>query len=452
MIAKSGSRLAVVAWAVEPGPGGPEAQVNADFLRALVGSWPGEVSVISGGEMPRLMDGSPLGLLPGWRVQALGEAGAGWPEASVWNRMAAWGVQRTREGGAGSWPVRALERLAYGVTGSGLKLSSWQSAAARALERDLGKYGPAVVYSRALPFASIAAAKAAGTRPGCRWIVNLNDPFPADVWPGLYPVDERAAERTRTRFRRLLPRIAAFTFPSRRLRDLELAAFPEMAAVPSAILPHVAPEPSRGVQPQRDPSRLRIAFAGTLRGNRARPELREGLKIFLEQDPEAARNLRFSFHLARATPAAETFLADFPVETEVTVGELDVVLHRALARADVLLDLESEPDAPLLLTKIAHSLAARLPIWALCARGGTTWSLVEERGWGYASPLGHPGGPGEVALTLRRIVADWRNGTLREREPSPALLERFSARRQVEDLLRLVQRIGKPSLVGEEWP
>jgi glycosyltransferase involved in cell wall biosynthesis len=403
-------RLIVVAYAVAPGPGGPESQVNLELLRALAAHWPSGVTVISGGGPPA------MSIPPGWRVHALGEHG---PSA-----LAGAAVRGLRRG---ALPVRAVEKLVHLRTGQGIKMLSWQRAASRILEFELDRDPDAVVWSRALPFASIGAV--AAVRRPLRWIVNVNDPMPPGVWPNLYAFDPHADRRTRERFAAAIPRISALTFPSSRLRDLELAAFPELAKAPSEVLPHIARERKNGGPP---PSRkLRIAFGGTLRKDRARPELAEVLALL----PAICQDLEISFHLARPTPFAEGYAAGLPAR--IVLEEDEEALARSLAEADVLLDLECEADRPLLLTKVVNYLAAGRPIWSLCAPESTARDLVEE-GWGYASPLGDPAA---VAETLARIHGDWSRGDLEARVPSAALRERFSAKRQVELLLGLLERM-----------
>lgn len=416
-------RLIVVAYAVAPGPGGPESQVNLELLRALAAHWPTGVTVISGGSPPSMRDGTPLASLPGWRVHALGESGGG--------RLAEIAVRSLRRGGLPALPARALERVIHRRTGQGIKMAAWQSAAARVLERELDLDSRAVVWSRALPFASVAAVDAVRRRRPFRWIVNVNDPMPASVWPGLYASDPVTDRRTRERFEAALPRIDALTFPSAALRDLEIEAIPALARIPSEILPHIAGTSSSA--PSSDEDRLRIVFGGTLRKDRARPELAEALARIGNR----AAELDLSFVLARPTPFAESYAASLPVPARVVVEEDESALARALSDADLLLDLECEADRPLLLTKVVNYLAAGRPVWALCAPGGTTWRLVET-GWGYASALGDPDG---TAATLLRILDDRSRGALAGRSPSPELAARFSPRRQVEDLRRLIGRL-----------
>lgn len=414
-------RLIFVAQALAPGPAGAEALVNADLVRALAAHWPGGVTVISGGEAPVLADGAPVSSLPGWRVHALGECGAS--GGSLLGRMAKAGVRSIRRGGPESLPARVVERGIFRRTGMGLKAAAWTRAAARVLARELEP--GAVVYSRALPFSSLAAADAVRRR--FPWIVNVNDPLPPGIWPGQYAFDPRADRRMREELRTMLPRIGGLTFPSEQLRELEVEAFPEMERIPFEIVRHVA-GPAQADLPAEEKT-LHVAFAGTLRRDRCRRELAEALA-------GAGEEILISFYIPHPMPAVAEYAASLPARTRVVVGLGDAELRRELARADVLLDLESEVDRPLLMTKLAGYSVYRKPVWAFCAEGGTTWSLLD--GWGYRSVLGSA----EAALeSLARIRDDWRAGRLPERAPAPAVVDLFSPRRQVEALLRLVARV-----------
>lgn len=412
------SRLIFLAHAVAPGRSGAESMVNAELVRALAAHWQGGVTVISGGGMPVLGDGTPVSSLPGWRVHALGECGES--GGSALSRVAAAGVRSIRRGGPGSIPARIVERAVFRSTGQGLKAASWVRAAARVLAREL-KPGDAV-YSRALPFSSLSAAHAVKAR--FPWIVNINDPLPPEVWPGQYAVDPWANRKMREGLRAMLPRIDGLTFPSEQLRDVEVEAFPEMARMPFEIVRHVA-GPAQADLPGEEGT-LHIAFAGTLRRDRCRRELAEALA-------GAGEEVLISFFTPHRMPAIADYAASLPVRTRVVVGLSDEELRRVLAGADVLLDLESEVDRPLLMTKMAGYAAYGKPVWAFCAAGGTTWELMD--GWGYRSALGEPGSE------LVRIQEDWKAGRLRERSPSAAVRELFSARTQVEALLRLVERL-----------
>lgn len=425
-------RLIFVAHALAPGRAGAEALVNAGLVRALAAHWPGGVTVISGGEASTLADGTAVSSLPGWRVHALGECGASGERAPFSSRLAQAGIERGRRGGVAALPARLLERGVFRLTGLGLKAAAWSSAAARVLADELEREPGAVVYSRALPFASILAADLVRRRRRFRWIVNVNDPLPPSIWPGQYAFTPRADRRIREGLLAALPRIDGFTFPSEQLREVEARAFPELARAPFAIVRHVA---GPAVPPERSPGEgtLHIAFAGTLRRDRCRPELSDALARL--QGGEA---IRISFYVPHAMPAVAGYAAGLPVPARVVVGLPEEDLRRELARADVLLDLESEVDGPLLMTKIAGYSAYGKPVWALCSEGGMTWTLLD--GWGYRSALGSA----EAALdSLVRIRDDWRTGRLPERAPAPAVADLFSSRRQVEALFRLVESMSR---------
>jgi hypothetical protein len=336
-------------------------------------------------------------------------------------------------------PARVVERGVFWSTGLGLKAVAWSRAAAAALVGELEQDPGAVVYSRALPFASIRAADAVRRKRRFLWIVNINDPLPLEIWPGQYAMDPWASRKTRLGMAAALPRIDGFTFPSEQLRDIEAGAFPEMARKPSEIVRHVAGRPGpRGAVPAAGEERtLHLAFAGTLRRDRCRGELGEALALLDARLPGAAAEIEVSFYLPHPMPAVDAFAAGLPVRTRVVVGLRDADLDGELARADVLLDLESEVDRPLLMTKLASYSAFGKPLWALCAEGGTTWQILGDT-WGYRSVLGKP----ETVLeSLLRIHGDWKAGRLDERAPAPGVAELFSPRRQVDALLRLVERI-----------
>ena len=310
-------RLIFLAHALAPGSSGAEALVNADLVCALAAHWPGGVTVISGGEAPTLADGRPVSSLPGWRVHALGECGAS--GGSLLSRMANAGVRSLRKGGPGSLPARAVERGVFRRTGMGLKAVAWARAAARVLARELEP--GAVVYSRALPFASLAAAHAVRRR--FRWIANLNDPLPPEVWPGQYAVDPWAGRKMREGLRAMLPRIDGLTFPSEQLRELEVRAFPEMERIPFEIVRHVA-GPAQADLPSEGRT-LHVAFAGTLRRDRCRRELAEALA-------GAGEEILVSFYVPHPMPAVAEYTAGFPARTRVVVGLGEAELRRELAQ------------------------------------------------------------------------------------------------------------------------
>jgi hypothetical protein len=331
------------------------------------------------------------------------------------------------------------ERGVFWSTGLGLKAVAWSRAAAGALLAELEEDPGAVVYSRALPFASIRAADAVRRKRRFLWVVNINDPLPPDVWPGQYAMDPWANRRMRRGIAAALPRIDGFTFPSEQLRDIEVKAFPRMAQVPFEIVRHVAGPAGlpRTVLPSEERT-LHLAFAGTLRRDRRRRELGEALAHLRDGTPMAAAEILISWYILHPMPMVAEYAASLPVRTRIVEGLSGEDLHRELAQADVLLDLESQVDLPLLMTKLASYSALGKPVWALCASEGTTWQILGATGWGYRSALGKP----ETALeSLLRIHGDWKARRLHERAPAPAVAELFSPQHQVEALLRLVERI-----------
>jgi hypothetical protein len=454
-------RLIVVAYAVAPGPGGPESHVNARLLQAL-GGWPGGVSVITAASGPALADGLGLHDRSDWSLWGLGARGefgatsglvrcaASWYSDNGANRQAAW------------LAGKVANRLAYWATGSGVRVGAWRQAARAALRRELERYPGAIVYSRALPFASLEVVAAVRRSRPFRWIANLNDPLPPGVWPGLYHSTSWTNRRMHRAFTTMVGQIDAFTFPCEQLRALETRAYPAIQRVPSIILPHVT-RVVRDRAPAVDPAgpaagrKLRIAFAGTMRATRVRPELAEALSEFVSGSPDLARHIVLAFHLARPNDRAVKYLENLPVATDVRIGESEEAVEQALQDADVLLDIESEADRPLLLTKLVNSLGFDRPVWAICAPGGTTWNLLQRGDGGYLSRLGDARA---IISTLSEIGVDWSRGRLSRRRPPSALVDRFSGARQRVDLMRLCRRIVQlprhpVDAVGEagsDWP
>src|SRR5207244_9501915 len=119
--------LIVVAYAVAPGPAGPEGHVNARFLQALARYWPSKVTVITAGDSPHYDADTLLSELPHWRFQALGEYGDLGYELSTYNRLALRGLRTFRDNKTWSIFAKLNNRLSYWKTGEGLKSTSWEA-------------------------------------------------------------------------------------------------------------------------------------------------------------------------------------------------------------------------------------------------------------------------------------------------------------------------------------
>lgn len=446
-------RLIIVAYAVAPGPGGPEGHVNAAFLRALAEHWPAGVTVISGGDEPVDAAGVPLSQRDGWEVFALGECGAVGAEAPWLSRTTAGWRARRAAGGRRGLGERVLDRLAFETSGFGLKMNAWRQAARRALAAALARHPDAVVQSRVLPWAGIAAVHDVRKTRRFPWLININDPLPADVWPGLYASHPTTERKTRRGLETVLPLVDGLSFPSRDLAELERCSVSAMGAVPSLVVPHLTRRAPTTPTPGPSDGPLEIAFAGTLRKTRINPAFREALETLGRTEPGIVKDLRLAFHLARPNPSSQGWIADLPVATSVTVGQFDDALDRVLEPAAALLDLEAEADRPLLLTKVVNYLGYGRPLLALCVPGGTTSRLL-ERGGGWAVPHDDA----EAILGGLRAVHDaWRQGRLAAHRPADEVVDRFGPERQVEDLAALIARARAPRTheeadLDEAWP
>src|ERR1035441_5151358 len=154
--------LIIVAYALSPGPGGPEGIVNARLVRALARYWPSGVSVISAGGPPSLEEGECFFSKPEWAFH-----------------MGDGHVKGLRD--RQSFIYRCINRAVYELTGEGLKGQCWMRFAARALRKELKAHPTAIVYSRALPYTSIETVRRVRRNRSFRWIVNINDPLPPDI-------------------------------------------------------------------------------------------------------------------------------------------------------------------------------------------------------------------------------------------------------------------------------
>jgi hypothetical protein len=432
--------LIIVAYALSPGPGGAEAIVNARLLRALAEYWPSGVSVISAGGPPSLVGGGCLSGRPGWVFHT----GSG-SIKGLGNRQ--------------SFVYRCINRGIFELTGEGLKGQCWMRFAGRALHAELAEHPNAIVYSRALPFTSIDVVRRARRSRNFRWIVNINDPLPPDIWPDLYPFEAKTCETMRHSLNTAMPFVDAFTFPCAQLRALELQVLNGLGGIPTAILPHLPSRlPSAPNGAASTSTRLQIVYAGTMNRGRVRAEFVSAVTEFARQEPKLAAQLHFSFYLTHPNRFALEFIRTLPFSTSVSIGLQPEECDEALLSADILLDIAADVDAPLLQTKMATYMGLSRPVWAVCKPGSTSWNLV-QRGWGYASDVSS----GEsIVATLREIFADWNAGALWRRLPPAPLLERFAPQRHVADLLALCEYVGaaksrsdgsaSPNCLRTEWP
>jgi hypothetical protein len=432
--------LILVAYAVDPGPGGAEAEVNARFVRALRDTWRAPVTVITAASSAPAEDGRPLDVPADWRVHALGECGEIGLHARAFNLAAAWSLARMRAGGPSSLPARAINRGTHIATGEGVK-RAWQLTAARVLRQELATQPDALVYSRALPLASIQAVAHVRRTRTFPWIVNINDPIPNSLWPGLYSTSPQADQHAHAALTSAIPLVSAFTFPTARLRDLEYGRYPEMRGAPHAVLPHVGPRPATSHHASTGPDgngRMTVTFLGVLRGNRVREEFFDGLRLFATADSAAARSTRVNFLVPERSTRLTAALGGLESMVEVSVSKEIDAFARAADAADVLLDLESEPDAPLLLTKVARAVGRGKPLWAVCEPGGTTWDLMRQHESGYVTPLRDASA---VCASLRQIHTDWRDSRLASLGPSRSLVECFSGARIVSEFEALCSAV-----------
>ena len=328
--------LAIVAFAMAPGPGGAEANVNLDLLRRLDTHWRGPLLSVSGGARPTDLDGQPLGQdgRPDrhiWALQSLDARDLPFA-ARLLSACERQGRRRRLS------PGRLVGRLAYERRGDHLKYLAWELALEPTLRRFLEDHAEPVVWSRVLPLASLTAAYrvlGARGRSTARWIVNLNDPCPPGLWPGLYPLAPRTATKLQRSFERLLPRIDALTSPSRRLLELHTSAYPLLAELPARIVPHAVP-PLTATARSPDRDHLTLGFAGRLRHDMVSEHLAQGLERFARRRPQ--NRLRLQFHLTAPSAPLERLADSSPVPIEIVLPKTtDISIDERLHSSDALL-------------------------------------------------------------------------------------------------------------------
>ena len=428
----SSPHLIIVAHALAPGPGGPEAHVNSELLRALSRHWDGTVAVISGGDEPTLEDGQPVSQLEGWSTYSLPTFNTKrYPTAL--SRFLKRAAVASR---AGSIPGKVVNRLAFLASGQGAKMLSWDLATNYVLTHEIAGHPGSFVWSRALPWASIQAPLRVRRKQPFYWILNLNDPFPPGLWSGLMHVSPRAESAIRRKFTEVLEKADALTFPCARLADMELRSFSKMREVPTPIFPHICPllEALPNGRQTRADRTLRIAFAGNLRRNRRSEGLTRALEQLSRSEPALLSDLHLHFHLSRIDSQIRTYVEDLPVNASLTVGDFDSSLIGKLQGEDVLLNLEASVDEPLLLTKLVNYLAVERTIWAIAAPGGTTWGVLENHDCHFRSPINDVEA---IAQTLRSIHKKWSVGALEQFQQPTELRVRFSGETQIRDLRTL---------------
>lgn len=440
--------LALVAFALAPGPGGAEASVNLDLARRLVSSWRGPLLTVSGGSMPIGVDGRPLEAAGRtdrrtWALQSTSESDLSWA-ARILSRCERQGRRRRLS------PGRAVGRFAYERRGDHLKYLAWEHALTPTLRRFIGRHDAPVVWSRALPLASLTAAHRVIERErGVRWIVNLNDPCPPGIWPGLYPVPTRTAGKLRRSFERMLPRIDALTSPSRRLLELHTTAYPALAEVPARIVPHAVP-PLDGASELPDSDWLTLGFGGSLRHYMISEDFTAGLARFARTRPE--HRLRLAFHLTAPSAPLEELARSSPVPIEIVTPEgAPSSIDQRLQRADALLQIEGALDAPLLLTKMVGYARFGKPIVAVCPPDGTTADLVAPPDCGWHAAHDDPDG---IAEMLAAVHDRWSEASLPE-PPSESRLARLpSAEHAMGQIRGLLDDLdaGHRGLCGPTWP
>lgn len=300
---------------------------------------------------------------------------------------------------------------------------------------------PRLIYSTGGAYAAHLAAYWLKLRFGLPWIAEVHDPM---TFPG------QTTNRMRTRFSIWLEgkickhADVAFWFTEEALARAR-ARHPELGARGHCLLPG-ANEPEFPRVAYRRGRNLVIGYFGSLAETRNLEIFMQGLRRFVEKDPQRAEHTRLHLYGGSMDSVSARALREFPypsmieqfgrLETDPQTGESgrERVLKRMNA-ADCLLLLHGtvpfcEEYIP---SKMYEYLWTQRPILALVWRNPHMERMLRELGhWAAAAD-----DAGSVAAALEGLHARWMKDDLADSgKPSPYTVE--AAVRQINDWARAI--------------
>lgn len=429
------SKLIVIAYAANSSQG-PEGFVNTSFLKALYAHWVGEVSVITAGKIDFL----DFQNKSKWKIYSIFPEQFSDSQCSAIDRIFQWAIQSMHQNSKDIIFAKIFNRIIYYFTGYGAKLTYWRLRCERQLKKELENHsGNVIVHCRILPFIGLMSAKKAKRKFRFIWSVNINDPIPSDIWRGVHRESKFTNDKIRSFFRKQANQIDLFTFPSANLRDIEYKSFLNIKKIPHIIIPHTLPgSVERKLKKSIKNKKLEIAFSGSLRKNRMRDEFKNALLSIQNQDPSILDSIKIKFYFNLSyEKLIKDYLSSLPVENEVISLGRESNKFEDIAQSDVLLNLESEQDGPLLLTKVVNYISLRKPIWAICAQNGTTWSLLSKYNCGYLAACDNEL---SIVKSVYKISNDWKKDKLSQRASSEVLVNYFSAEKCIDKFTQIHQK------------
>jgi hypothetical protein len=235
--------------------------------------------------------------------------------------------------------------------------------------------GRSVVWARALPEASLAAALQARRSQPFPLVCSLGDPLPpasAGEGPG---ATDRAVARLALRQVEALGGLAdAWTFPCRRVLEL-VAGAAHLERARCFVVPHLVPRGpvTHPAPPHPDPPVPLVVYAGS-----AYRWLIDGPLLPALARAQAQGRLRAEVALRDGDAATVRRVADLLGGGTVHADLTPAVAADLLDRADAIVTPAPSPD--LLYTKVVEAVGRAVPVLALTPAPGTTADVVAAAG------------------------------------------------------------------------
>jgi hypothetical protein len=200
-----------------------------------------------------------------------------------------------------------------------------------------------------------------------KWYAYVHDPYPQQLYPRPYNFIPRGYREKRMFFLEVMKKAKRVVLPSLLLKEWLQSYYPDMEGK-CLILPHqiVNYKMEEIVFPNYfDPGNFNLLHAGNLLDLRDPKPLVEAFEIFLERNPEAAKQSRLLFlgkagafasylqHKMKEIP--QLFASDGYVPFDETYA------MQQSASANIILEAKSE-ISPFLPGKFPHSVSAKVPI------------------------------------------------------------------------------------------
>jgi len=267
------------------------------------------------------------------------------------------------------------------------------------------------ILSRSSPYFGHLPALVIKRRTGLPWIANWNDPDPIEKYPPPYGQgpDARISPLTTRYFNAVSASADWHTFPSERLRRYCAGYLGNGVGEKSSVIPHVAIQ-RVGALPDRS-AIMHFCHAGTVTAPRDPKPLLMGIKHFIDQHPDAAREVAFKF-IGTVPKDMGEFSAKLGISQIVQIlGTLGYEeTQRTLESEDVFVIVEAPMAEGIFLpSKFVDAIQLGKPIFAVSPREGTLADVLNSRGGGIAVDCTRPD---EIARGLAQLHLAWKSGQL----------------------------------------